>query len=170
MVPADWVLSAVQQYWLSSSVLLEVNHLQPFVCSIFSELHFFFPWMQRYILTVQGVIRTLQADLSHYPTVFWHIDLSHDPAVFCYTELLHYPIVFCYTELFHYPTVFWHTELFHYPSRYIVSHLWLHCLFQYTALLRLPESMPTKDKKKRVYEIIDDLDMRKCLNTSRFLY
>ena len=39
---------------------------------------------------------------------------------------------------------------------------------QFTALLRLPGSMPTKEKKKRVDEIIDDLDMRKCLNTSEF--
>ena len=39
---------------------------------------------------------------------------------------------------------------------------------QFTALLRLPGSMPTKEKKKRVDEIIDNLDMRKCLNTSEF--
>ena len=41
---------------------------------------------------------------------------------------------------------------------------------QYTALLRLPGSMPTKEKKRRANEIIDDLDMRKCLNTSEWCY
>ena len=28
--------------------------------------------------------------------------------------------------------------------------------------------MPTEEKKKRVYEIIDALDMRKCLHTGMF--
>ncbi|XP_013407500.1 ABC transporter G family member 14 isoform X2 [Lingula anatina] len=35
----------------------------------------------------------------------------------------------------------------------------------YTALLRLPDSMPHKDKMARVDEIVESLDMRKCLNT-----
>ncbi|XP_067944031.1 uncharacterized protein [Watersipora subatra] len=35
----------------------------------------------------------------------------------------------------------------------------------YTALLRLPGSMPLEEKKKRVHDIIDTLDMRKCLKT-----
>jgi len=30
--------------------------------------------------------------------------------------------------------------------------------------------MPMEEKKKRVYEIIDALEMRKCINTSEFLF
>ena len=52
---------------------------------------------------------------------------------------------------------------------YLADWSWYFSL-QYTALLRLPGSMPTKEKKRRVNEIIDDLDMRKCLNTSEWCY
>ena len=38
---------------------------------------------------------------------------------------------------------------------------------QYTAMLRLPDSMPIPEKKKRVDRIIDALDLRKCLKTSK---
>ena len=34
-------------------------------------------------------------------------------------------------------------------------------------MLRLPDSMPIPEKKKRVDRIIDALDLRKCLKTSK---
>ena len=34
-------------------------------------------------------------------------------------------------------------------------------------MLRLPDSMPVEEKKQRVDSIIDALDMRKCLKTSK---
>ena len=36
---------------------------------------------------------------------------------------------------------------------------------QYAAMLRLPDKMAYKDKIKRVNEIIDVLDLRKCVKT-----
>ena len=35
-------------------------------------------------------------------------------------------------------------------------------------MLRLPDSMPIPEKKKRVDRIIDALDLKKCLKTSKF--
>ena len=45
----------------------------------------------------------------------------------------------------------------------------MNCALQYTALLRLPESMSVKEKRKRVDEIIEALDMKKCLKTSKYM-
>ena len=42
-------------------------------------------------------------------------------------------------------------------------------LFQYNALLRLPDSMPIDEKRRRAEEIVDALDIRKCLKTSKLL-
>ena len=43
------------------------------------------------------------------------------------------------------------------------------CLsFQFTAMIRLPELMPKKEKMNRMDKLIDDLDLRGCLDTSKF--
>lgn len=38
---------------------------------------------------------------------------------------------------------------------------------QYSAMLRLPGSMSSKEKKKIVDEIVEALDMRKCMHTGK---
>jgi len=38
---------------------------------------------------------------------------------------------------------------------------------QFVSLLRLPDSMPTKLKIRRMLEIVDTLDLKKCLDTSQ---
>lgn len=40
--------------------------------------------------------------------------------------------------------------------------------FQFTAMIRLPELMPKKEKMNRMDKLIDDLDLRGCLDTSKF--
>jgi len=48
---------------------------------------------------------------------------------------------------------------------YVSCHVkWVY--FQFTALLRLPGSMPRAEKKQRIMELVDALDMEKCLHTS----
>ena len=38
-------------------------------------------------------------------------------------------------------------------------------VFQFTAMIRIPESVSVKDKKKKIQEIVEALDLNKCLHT-----
>lgn len=42
-------------------------------------------------------------------------------------------------------------------------------MLQFTAQIRLPESMSEMEKRDKIDEIVENLDMKKCLNTSKLI-
>ena len=137
-----WVIkAAVQLLYLRNNFYF--SFLMFHYCSLFSSFH---GYCNRLLIGIYLEITMVMALVKvHFVKVFMKIpyDANFRKKICCLVALR------CATV---YSTVtadwYWYFSL------------------QYTALLRLPGSMPTKEKKRRVNEIIDDLDMRKCLNTS----